>query len=609
MCKKIILFFLILTSYFLLLATNINAADFKSDYQVEYFLKENQQSLSTHVRFNIQITNLVSDLYVTKFSIIFPKSFHINNITGSDDTGSIEPKVSENESGNKIDLEFKNPKTGRDSINNFYLQFDQDNLFTVNGNVWEVILPTVENKGDSSYKILVNLPDTSDKKISLAKPKPDLIIGKQIIWNNPKERTIYAIFGDIQQYSLDLTYHIVNPKLYPVFTEVAFIPDTQYQKTYINSISEMPVSVRQDEDGNYLAKYFLGPRETKTIIYNGTVDIYTNPRQEILPYIRKQFESQQKYLLTETPYWSIGNSKNIPQSRDLKSIYDFTVNTLKYNYDSLGKTKERLGASRALSTPEQSVCVEYSDVFIALAREAGIYSREMEGYGYSQDTRLRPLSLNTDILHSWPEYYDKVKELWTPIDPTWEHTSGIDYFSSFDLNHIVFVIHGRKSDYPLPAGMYKVENSKDILIKPMTIAIKDNKELVINFLNIPKEISDNFTEKSSIFLTNKSNVYLWNIPITIKSSNLSINVVTDQILSLAPYEKFEIPIEYTPTVKNKKILGEISIKAGVFEASKTVQIVPYYYGLVMKLFVISLVLGIPVVGILVYRKLKENKVR
>ncbi|PIP14879.1 hypothetical protein COX47_02840, partial [Candidatus Roizmanbacteria bacterium CG23_combo_of_CG06-09_8_20_14_all_35_49] len=83
-------------------------------------------------------------------------------------------------------------------------------------------------------------------------------------------------------------------------------------------------------------------------------------------------------------------------------------------------------------------------------------------------------------LHAWPEYYDSKSELWKPIDPTWENTSGIDYLSSFDLNHIVFVIHGKKPDYPLPAGMYKIDNSQDISIKPAASYPEEKKEVIID---------------------------------------------------------------------------------------------------------------------------------
>jgi len=36
---------------------------------------------------------------------------------------------------------------------------------------------------------------------------------------------------------------------------------------------------------------------------------------------------------------------------------------------------------------------------------------------YTDDIRLRPLDLVTDMLHAWPEYYDEEKEIWTPVDP------------------------------------------------------------------------------------------------------------------------------------------------------------------------------------------------
>ncbi len=81
---------------------------------------------------------------------------------------------------------------------------------------------------------------------------------------------------------------------------------------------------------------------------------------------------------------------------------------------------------------------------------------------------MRPIQDNSDILHSWVEYYDTKKSKWVPIDPTWQDTSHIDYFSSLDFNHIVFAIHGKKADYPYPAGSYKFDaTSKDVYVKPI----------------------------------------------------------------------------------------------------------------------------------------------
>lgn len=139
----------------------------------------------------------------------------------------------------------------------------------------------------------------------------------------------------------------------------------------------------------------------------------------------------------------------------IPEIYRYAVDTLTYNYGRLNTSITRLGAQQALQYPDQAVCTEYSDVFISLAREKGLYTREIQGYGFSNDQELRPLSVNADILHSWPEYFDDAKQLWIQTDPTWEDTSGIDYFNSFDLNHVVFAIHGKNPTFPIPQAVTK----------------------------------------------------------------------------------------------------------------------------------------------------------
>jgi transglutaminase-like putative cysteine protease len=56
------------------------------------------------------------------------------------------------------------------------------------------------------------------------------------------------------------------------------------------------------------------------------------------------------------------------------------------------------------------VCLEFTDLFIAIARAAGIPAREIDGFGYTQNAINRPISIDEDILHAWPEYYDTAKK-------------------------------------------------------------------------------------------------------------------------------------------------------------------------------------------------------
>ena len=602
-------FFVLLSSiiFHQISSSSVFAADFKTDYQVEYNLSQLQDNLNSQVDFKIRITNLRSDVYVNKFSINFPNTFSINNLKASDDNGAITPKTTVDEEKTKVELEFSNPTIGKDSVNTFFLNFNQANLFKVNGKVWEVILPVIENTGGESYQVTVNLPEATSKKISIAKPKPDAVSGNKIFWNNPKTKTIYAVFGDVQVYQTELTYNLKNDQIYPIVTEIAFPPDTIFQKTFIQSISPLPESVYQDEDGNYLGKYFLKPLENKTITYKSFIQIYANPRDEVVPIVRKAINQQKNYLLTAKKYWQLSKVDFAKNLNTPKEIYDFVTNTLQYNYKKLNSRNKRLGADFVLSNTDQAVCMEFTDLFIAIAREKGIYSREIQGYGFSLDPKLQPLSLVSDILHAWPEYYDLKTENWIAVDPTWGNTSGIDYFSSFDLNHIAFVIHGKNPDYPMPAGMYKTENSRDVSIRPVVTDPVEKKEIVIEEINFPTTISDEKTYQGKFIIKNNGNSYLWQIPVELKAKNITIAKGKFVISVLAPLEKKSITFDYSSSEKNKGVQGILMIDVLQKQLlEQKINIIPFIYTLIIKIFTILLGLSILFLVYILVRKIKRH---
>ncbi len=585
MPKKFLLFifpFFLLSIIYHLSTNFVYAADYKSDYQAEYFLTENNGALDTKVQLSIRITNLRSDIYVSRFAISFPKSFEIKNLKAFDDNGEITPIITIDDTKTKIDLEFSKANTGSESVNTFNLQFNQEKLFEVNGNVWEVILPTIENKEGDSYKIIVNLPLDTNRKISIAKPKPSLISKNQIIWENPPTKTVYAVFGDSQLYNLQLSYHLKNPGILPVFTDVAFPPDRLNQKIIISSVNPRPVMTVTDEDGNFLARYLLKPKETLAVSFLGTAEITAKPREEVLSAMRSLFNNQSKYLLTEQKYWQ---TPQVPlKDRSTQAIYQYVVSTLTYDYKRINsKGERRLGAIGAIQEPNKAVCVEFTDLFIALARENGIYSREIEGFGFSKDPQLRPLSLISDVLHSWPEYYDSDKGLWIELDPTWENTSGIDYFNSFDLNHIAFAIHGKRSDYPLPAGMYKVEDSRDVAVSATMEKPVERKQIAITSDSIPRQINDKQSVKAKITIVNSGNVFLWDLPVLIKSEYLNVSHKKFNVQVLAPYEKKDFNLELSSAYSNRKINTSLDVLvAGKKEFSRSIVVIPFVYEIALK---------------------------
>lgn len=575
----------------LFLSTVAYAADYKTDYQVEYFLDSKGTNLNALVKFNIVITHLQSDTYVKKFGLTFPKAFDLKNISATTTQGAISTSTEETDDSTKILLEFTDPKIGKDTQNIINLQFNQDNLFKINGNVWEVILPIIESRDEISYKVTVNLP-ASGKKISIAKPVPDLIQENRIVWNNPKTRTIYAVFGDTQYYSLQLNYNLRNDRITPVYTDVALPPDTSFQKTYLNSISPKPSLTYTDEDGNFLARYYLKPKENKLIVYKGVVKLFAKPREDNRKIISESYEKQKNFLLTAKPAWKITTLDKIEGLKSPQEVHNFVATHLQYNYEKLSQATRRHGAEYALKNPDQSVCTEFADLFVAVAREKGIPARELEGYGFSNDSRLRPLSLNSDVLHAWAEYYDVKRNLWNPVDPTWENTSGIDYFSSFDLNHIVFAIHSKDPDYPLPAGMYKTEETKDISVNPILVVPSEDLRLNIEPVRMPKSLNDVQPFILKVVLRNDGNVYRWDIPVEIKSRNITSSP-SKTFITLAPYESKKLEFELKTGSKGLRTKGNLEVLiAGKKYHTAEVTIQPFYYDLSLRLVYILFGIGV-----------------
>lgn len=580
--KNIIITLAFFISFFLVVPL-CQAADFKSDYKAEYFIQEAGNKLSFRVKFTIDITNLRSDVYVKTITLSFPQDFAIRNLSASDNHGFISPQVATSGNNTDLRLEFSDPQVGRDSKNSFYVVFDQDNLIQQNGNIWEIILPTLDKATRNNYQVILHLPQLTNKKISISKPKPDLIEGAQIIWNNPAQKTIYITLGDRQYYYTQLEYHLKNTKLTPVYTDIALPPDTLYQKIYVKSLSPKPEYVYLDEDGNYLARYILKPRQNMDVLFEGNVEIFMTPREEVIGADRELFKDQKKYLLNPDKNWDLKNKQVDGKLLTASDIYSYVTNRLTYDYSRSSKNNIRLGAYQTLSNPTRAVCVEFTDLFIALAREKGIYSREIQGFAFSENRRFRPLSLASDVLHSWPEYYDTNRNMWIQVDPTWENTSGIDYFSSFDFNHITFAIHGKKSDYPLPAGMYKTEETKDIIVKAVDSKIDDNLLVSLDSVDVPAYVNDKDKYQIKFNLVNNSNIYLWSTPIKVYTKFIKVENEEQIIPAIAPFEKKEVTINFTANKVKRKTVTDIKVMVLDNEVlNKKITIFPYYYDLALK---------------------------
>ncbi len=596
---SVIIFLLLISANF---ACTAHAKEYETSYSTHYILQDNGDATVT---IHTSVTNNKAHTYVSQFSLKFPDTFKIENLSARDNKGDMVINRTDNNHAITIITNFNNPDINSGAKNSFDLTFTQKKLLKMSGNVWELLLPVIRDDQTTDYQIKVTLPHISNKKISLAKPIPESVSNTELIWKNPQTKTIYALFGDAQYYKLNLTYHLKNTRFSVGYYDIALPPDTTYQKIVVDSIDPEPDLTYLDGDGNYMARFTISPQKETQVQFNGFIKVFIDPQNDYKPFADAIRKKNMKNLVSEKNYWSLGTqSQKIPILNKPDEIYGFVTKKLSYDYSRVRKQVERLGADGALINPKNAVCMEFTDLFIALARHAGIPAREDEGFGFSDDSSLRPLSFVSDILHSWPEYYDTQKKMWVQIDPTWGNTSGIDYFNSFDVNHITFAIHGTDSVYPLSAGTYKTENSKDVLVEVVD-SIPKAKVTVESDINIKDHIFAGENNSGKIEIKNTGNVFITSSDVIIHSGHTEFTPRRITIDALAPYEKKTYEFSYRAHEVKKQLNDTISFSLNGAEVqSSTISITPIAD--IMKQFKIASAIGIGFISFILLLLLKKG---
>ena len=503
-----------------------------ANYQIE-------ENGNTKVVENISIKNKKEFVYTPSYIITLAFE-DIANLSVFNSEGSIPSALKELKAGNKsIEISFPGKVVGIGNVNNFTVSFDTKNIAIKKGSIWEINIPGISDADDFlSYETILSVPQSFGKPSTV---KPIIPIANSpytFTKNDIGKSGINILFGQSQYYHLNLSYHISNTKLVPIKTEIALPPPTSYQDVRIKELNPPPIDVYSDDDGNWLAVYELAPSETKTIQLELFAQVFSKPIFDL---------KRTSNSLLPLKYWEVNDPEINKIAQELKTpqaIYNYVVGELSYNYDKVSEKNVRLGARGVLKRKDFAVCLEFTDLFVALSRAAGIRARTVEGYAYTNNSNLRPLSLVKDILHSWPEYFDDNTKTWVMVDPTWGNTTlGIDYFNSFDFDHVAFVVKGANSTYPIPAGGYKInDESKDV-----KVTLADANEFYNKYLS---EITTTFPDKAlpilpitgSVLIKNTGNLPIKNKKLTIKS-DISPEILEFTIDEILPYGTEIVNIE------------------------------------------------------------------
>lgn len=567
---KIKLLLLTICALFVLIPKTIYAKESNFDISTNSSYNINEDGITTLTQ-NISIKNKTEFYYTPSYSISIGFK-NIENIQAYGKEGSIPFTLDDSKTESKnIKLTFTDKYTGLGTINNFTLKFDTKDIAKKQGSVWEISIPGIAKPEDFiSHNSSITVPKSFGPP-KIIKPQKSNTDQKTVTFSKSEsgKAGIFLIYGEKQYYSFSLSYHISNPNLFPVKTEIALPPQTNYQNVIITSFSTFPSNVTRDGDGNWIAQYQLLPQQRKTVIVKGMVEILSDANESQIS------NAKIEAYLTPRKYWEVMDGDVQKTAKALKTpreIYDFVTSSLTYNYDKVSGENKRLGAKGTLLNKKNSVCMEFTDLFVALARASGIPARGVEGFGYTENSTLRPLSLVDDVLHTWPEYYDKDKRKWIMVDPTWGNTTrGMDYFNTLDFEHIVFVIKGYDSEYPIPAGGYKFENkSKDVEVQFANAQDFKPFENLIFSDTFPNSTFPGLAISGSFTVKNTSNTPLIGKSATVTSSLGAAKQFFIDYIPPGGYKTINLEYKNAPFLTNRSL--PITIQIGSFTYTKKVAV-------------------------------------
>lgn len=575
MRKLLAVFFVFFVFLFIPLTPAFATDNFSTAYDVTYTVSPNGM---THAALNVTLTNKTNQYYASSYQVNVGFK-DIENLRASDPDGGITPVLTKTDKGSTIDVDFNKRVGGIGNALVFTISFDTKEVAGKTGNIWEVNIPGLSNKDDfDNFAVHVRVPDSFGPPAYI---KP--ATGSDVL-DFTKEQLgqsgISLSFGSEQLYDFTLTYHIKNTKLFPIKTEIALPPSTNYQDIAIVSMTQIPENVTIDTDGNWLADYSLMPNEEKDIVVEGVAQLKLTPKKQVLS------QADRALFTKAQPYWEASDPAIKKLAEELKTpdaIYQYVVSHLTYDFSKIaGSTieQERLGAKNALQNPTKAICMEFTDLFVALTRAAGIPAKEIDGFAYTQNDKERPTALIEDILHAWPEYYDDAKGTWVMVDPTWGNTTrGTNYFTTLDFDHFAFVVKGKESNYPVSAGGYKLPGAKaekNVHVVFGTIFPKPSYTLSYQ-TTLPKKVLSSFSPHGTISLRNTSGQLISAQTISLSSPDLTPRNQTVAFPQIPPYGSVvkDISFDKPSFLTNKKAV--VTIRVGETAYQEFIIIAPLFF--------------------------------
>ncbi len=501
MKKKIAAFVFVLLVFLTLIRPSLTSAkEFSSFYKTTYRFASSAESFVTQ---EVSLVNETAEYYVSEYSLSLLGS-QIDSIEAYDQLGPIKVKTQVKDETTIITLPFNEKVVGKGKVLSFILKYRCGGLAKKEGNLWQISIPRLAKEEEiDEYELFLKIP-VEFGKIAFVNPNPreETVVDHYYQLKFSRDDLLsygaWVTVGQYQTFDFVLNYELNNPSSSTRIEKIALPPDTNRQTVYYQSLEPEPLDLETDADGNWLALYRLGAKEKLKVQAQGKVNLFFQNKTGR----ETEANFNESDYLAATKNWPVDHPRIKELALSLKTpaaIYRYVVDNLVYDYQSIKIGVSRKGALAALEKPQQAICTDFTDLFIALCRAAGIPSRELAGFAYTDNPKLKDLAEKNDLLHSWAEYYDQQRHEWVMVDPTWEQSSGgLDFFHQFDMAHFVFVTHGQSDTQPLSPGAYKQEGTQE---KQVFVSLSQE-----SIAKSPKSFSVVKIKPSAVFSSKKNTI-------------------------------------------------------------------------------------------------------
>lgn len=261
--------FILYTLYFIPVARA--ASEFSSSYN---FIYEVSESGFTKVTQKISLTNLTTNYYASEYTLTIG-SDEISHVLASDRLGPLKTEVVFENGTTVIHVFFNEKVLGIGKILEYQLNYNSTAVAKHEGKIWRINLPKAfKNESFIDYNVKLAVPAVWGEP-SYVKPKPKI----NYFWTKEEkaQEGISLIFGNWQNYQFSLNYELKNSSFVPQIKEIKLPSTSSTQEIILESLNPNPGTLNVNPEGNWLASYFLWPKQNLKIKVLGYAKVYVYP--------------------------------------------------------------------------------------------------------------------------------------------------------------------------------------------------------------------------------------------------------------------------------------------------------------------------------------------